>query len=154
MNLRDLIRPELVAVDVEASNWEEAILAVGKLMVDDGAVEERFPLAMIRVAKEFGPYIVVAPGIALPHARPDDGVIKASIAVARLKNTVEFGNKDNDPVYLLVALAAVDHEQHIKGLAELAAVLGDEENIKKIKACTTPEELLKVFWSKSSETGA
>jgi len=154
MNLKDLIRPELVAVDVEAANWEEAILAVGKLMVDSGAVEERFPHAMIRVAKEFGPYIVVAPGIALPHARPEDGVIKASIAVARLKNTVEFGNKDNDPVYLLVALAAVDHEQHIKGLSELAGVLGDEENIKKIKACTTKEELLDVFLSKYSATDA
>jgi len=67
---------------------------------------------------------------------------------------VEFGNKDNDPVYLLVALAAVDHEQHIKGLSELAGVLGDEENIKKIKACTTKEELLDVFLSKYSATDA
>lgn len=154
MNLKDLIRPELVAVDVEANDWEEAILAVGQLMVTDGAVEERFPQAMVRVAKEFGPYIVVAPGIALPHARPDDGVIKASIAVARLKNTVEFGNKENDPVYLLVALAAVDHEQHIKGLSELASVLGDEEKIKKIKTCTTKEDLLEVFWSKSGASDA
>ncbi len=145
MNLKDLIRPELVAVDVEAKDWQEAIFAAGKLLVDDGAVEERFPAAMIRVAKEFGPYIVVAPGIALPHARPEDGVIKASIAVVRLKNTVDFGNKANDPVYLLVALAAIDHEQHITGLSELAGVLGNDNNIKKIKASKTKEELLAIF---------
>jgi mannitol/fructose-specific phosphotransferase system IIA component (Ntr-type) len=154
MNLRDLVRPNIVAVDVEVKDWQEAIRAAGALMFADGAVEERFADAMIRVAKEFGPYIVVAPGIALPHARPEDGVIKASIAVLRLKNTVNFGNVDNDPVYLVVALAAIDHKQHIQGLAEMASVLGDEENIKKIKACQTKEELLNIFWSKSSETNA
>jgi mannitol operon transcriptional antiterminator len=88
MNLRDLVRPNIVAVDVEVKDWQEAIRAAGTLMFADGAVEERFSDAMIRVAKEFGPYIVVAPGIALPHARPEDGVIKASIAVLRLKNTL------------------------------------------------------------------
>ena len=154
MNLRDLVRPNIVAVDVEVKDWQEAIRAAGKLMFADGAVEERFSDAMIRVAKEFGPYIVVAPGIALPHARPEDGVIKASIAVLRLKTPVNFGNVDNDPVYLVVALAAIDHKQHIQGLSELAAVLGDDENIKLIKACTTKEDLLNIFWSKSSETNA
>jgi mannitol/fructose-specific phosphotransferase system IIA component (Ntr-type) len=154
MNLRDLVRPNNVAVDVEVKDWQEAIRAAGALMFADGAVEARFSDAMIRVAKEFGPYIVVAPGIALPHARPEDGVIKASIAVLRLKTMVNFGNVDNDPVYLVVALAAIDHKQHIQGLAEMASVLGDEENIKKIKACKTKEDLLKVFWSKSSETKA
>jgi mannitol/fructose-specific phosphotransferase system IIA component (Ntr-type) len=154
MNLRDLIRPEIVAVGVEVQDWQEAIRAAGKLMEDDGAVEARFADAMIRVAKEFGPYIVVAPGIALPHARPEDGVIKASIAVLRLKTPVNFGNKDNDPVYLVVALAAVDHKQHIQGLAELAGVLSDEENIKKIKKAKTRGDLLKIFWSKSSASPA
>ena len=145
MNLKQLIRPNLIAVDVEVKDWQEAIRAAGKLMVDNGAVEERFPDAMIRVAKEFGPYIVVAPGIALPHARPEDGVIKASIAVLRLKTPVNFGNKDNDPVYLVVALAAIDNKGHIEGLSELATVLGDEEKIKDIKQAETKEKLLEVF---------
>ena len=80
--------------------------------------------------------------------------MKASIAVVRLDTPVNFGNKDNDPVYLLVALAAIDHNQHIDGLRELAGVLGDEENIKLIKAAKTKEELLKVFWSKSSASSS
>ncbi len=145
MNLEDLIRPELVEINVKVDNWQEAILAAGKLMVDSGAVEDRFSRAMVRVAKEFGPYIVVAPGIALPHARPEDGVIKASIAIVRLKDSVEFGNVDNDPVFLVVALAAVDHEQHIQGLAEVADVLGDEDCIEQLKFAKTKEELRTVF---------
>ena len=145
MDLKQLIRPNLVAVDVEVKDWQDAIRAAGSLLINDGAVEERFSDAMIRVAKEFGPYIVVAPGIALPHARPDDGVITASIAVLRLKTPVDFGNKDNDPVYLVVALAAIDNKQHITGLSQLANVLGDEEKIKDIKQAQTKEKLLEVF---------
>ena len=147
MNLKELLRPSLVAVDVEVKDWEEAIRACGKLFIADGATEERFSDAMIRVAKEFGPYIVVAPGIAMPHARPEDGVIKASMAVVQLKTPVNFGSKDNDPVWLLVALAAEDHKGHIQGLAELANVLGNSDNVEKLKKCTTPEELLDVFYS-------
>jgi len=146
VELKSLIRENLVNVDVEVQDWEEAIRAAGKLMVDDGAVEPRFVDAMIRVKNEFGPYIVVAPGIALPHAKPEDGVIQASIAVIRLKNTVEFGNKDNDPVYLVVALAAVDNKQHIEGLRQLSGVLGDDNKIAAIKKVQTKEELLKIFW--------
>ena len=145
MNLKQLIRPNLVEVDVEVKDWQDAIRSAAQLLINDGAVEERFSDAMIRVAKEFGPYIVVAPGIALPHARPEDGVIEASIAVLRLKTPVNFGNKDNDPVYLVVALAAIDNQQHIKGLSELAEVLGDEENIKDIKQAQTKEKLLEIF---------
>lgn len=147
IEVKKLIRENLVDVDVSVEDWQGAIRAAGKLMVADGAVEERFVDAMIRVAKEFGPYIVVAPGIALPHARPEDGVIQASIAIVRLKTPVDFGNEDNDPVYLVVALAAVDQEQHIDGLRQLALVLGNSEKIDAIKAATSKEELLDIFWN-------
>jgi len=145
VELKSLMRENLVDVDVEVHDWEEAIRAAGKLMVEDGAVEPRFVDAMVRVKEEFGPYIVVAPGIALPHAKPEDGVKQASIAVIRLKNTVEFGNKDNDPVYLVVALAAVDNKQHIEGLRQLSSVLGNNDKIKAIQEARTREELLNIF---------
>jgi mannitol/fructose-specific phosphotransferase system IIA component (Ntr-type) len=146
MEVKELIRESLIDVDIEVEDWQGAIRAVGKLLVQDGAVEERFVDAMIRVAKEFGPYIVVAPGIALPHARPEDGVIQASIAIIRLKTPVNFGNEENDPVYLVVALAAVDQNQHIEGLKQLAMVLGNQEKIQAIKEAKTKDDLVDIFW--------
>jgi len=145
MDVKELIRKEIVDVDVSVDDWQGAIRAAGKLLVEDGAVEERFIDAMIRVAKEFGPYIVIAPGIALPHARPEDGVIKPSIAIVRLATPVEFGNEQNDPVYLIVALAALDQEQHIEGLRRLALVLGNKEKIEVIKKATTRDDLFQTF---------
>ncbi len=150
MNLRDLLRPGLAAVDVIVSDWQEAIRAAGKLMVEEGGVEARFVDAMIRVAKEFGPYIVIAPGIALPHARPEDGVIDSTVAVVRLAEPVNFGNEDNDPVWLVVALAARDKEGHIQGLSDLATVLGEAENVEKIRQSRTVQEMLAIFWQEES----
>jgi mannitol/fructose-specific phosphotransferase system IIA component (Ntr-type) len=149
MNLRELLRPPLVATKVAAADWQDAIRAVGALLVADDAVEPRFVDAMIEVAKEFGPYIVVAPGIALPHARPEDGVKRASIGMITLAQPVEFGNEDNDPVTLVVALAAMDHKGHIQGLSELASVLGDDEMLARLKSATTVEDILAVMWSGS-----
>lgn len=154
MDLRDLLRPSLVATHVPVADWQDAIRAVGRLLVADDAVEPRFVDAMIRVALEFGPYIVVAPGIALPHARPDDGVKRASIGMISLATPVNFGNEDNDPVTLVIALAATDNKQHIQGLSELAAVLGDESMPDRLRESDSAEELLALMWSRSgvSET--
>jgi len=150
MNLRELLRSPLVATQISAQDWEDAIRAVGRLLVADDAVEPRFVDAMIRVAKEFGPYIVVAPGIALPHARPEDGVKRASIGMITLDHAVEFGNAENDPVSLVIALAAIDNKQHIQGLAELAAVLGDDETVARLRAAGSADELLAIMWGQGS----
>jgi PTS system ascorbate-specific IIA component len=148
MDLSELIRPNLVAVDVEVDSWRDAVRAVGTLLVDDHAVEERFINAMIEMAIEFGPYFVIAPGIALPHARPEDGVIKTSIAVITLIKPVEFGNVDNDPVSLVIALAAKDKTEHVQGLSELASILKDEAKVDKIMACKDDEECLSILLDK------
>ncbi len=151
MDLRDLLRPSLAATQLTVENWEEAIRAAGKLLVDDGAVEPRFVEAMIRVAQELGPYIVVAPGIALPHARPEDGVKRASISAISLKKPIEFGHEKNDPVRLVIALAAEDNKQHVQGLADLAAVLGKAETVERLMAAESKDELLDIMWSQSGD---
>jgi len=151
VNLKELLTEDLVELNVAVDDWQEAIRAVGKLMVEDDAVEPRFVDAMIRVAKEFGPYIVLAPGFAMPHARPEDGCIRSSMALITLKEPVEFGNPQNDPVKVVVALAAVDKKGHIEGLSELAEVMGEEGIIEKIAETQTIDEVLSIMYSKQEE---
>jgi PTS system ascorbate-specific IIA component len=153
VNLRELLRPQLTEVGLKVDNWREAIRAAGRLLVEDQAAEPRFVNAMIKVAEDLGPYIVVAPGIALPHARPEDGVLKASMAMITLDPPVEFGNERNDPVYIVVALAAKDNEQHVEGLAEMAKVLGQEDLVEGLKKAKSKDTLLEIMLGASdSET--
>ena len=67
---------------------------------------------------------------------------------------VNFGNEDNDPVWLVVALAARDKEGHIQGLSDLATVLGEAENVEKIRQSRTVQEMLGIFWQEESATGS
>lgn len=151
MNLRDLLRPQLVDVAVVAQDWEDAVRKAGKLLVADEAIEPRFIDAMIQVAKDLGPYIVVAPGIALPHARPEDGVKKGSIGIMTLDPPIPFGNERNDPVFLVVTLAAIDNEQHVTGLAQMAAVLGQEDLVERLRRTKDKDEILEIMLSKVDE---
>lgn len=82
--LTDLLKPELVACHVEASDWEEAIKACGKLLVDAGKCDQSYVDAMISSVHKFGPYMVLEEGIAMPHAQADGNVSERGSVSSRL----------------------------------------------------------------------
>ncbi len=149
MDFSDLLTVDTIAVNVQATDWRDVVRQVGRFMVNSGAVEERYIDGMIRTAEELGPYIVIAPGIAMPHSRPEDGVIRPVMALLTLREPIEFGNPENDPVRLVFAFGAVDNEQHVEALRQVSLVLSrfyDElGGIDALLACETPEELLQAM---------
>ncbi len=136
------LMPGHIALDVKVRDWEDAIRAAGRLLVNNGRVEPRFVDAMVGVVRQLGPYAVIAPGIALPHARPEDGVKEGSIALVRLAEPVAFGNSVNDPVDLIVVLAPADSTSHIGALAEIADFLRDEDNVRRLRSAGNAAEVL------------
>lgn len=150
MDIKELLTIERVAVRKTAPDWEAAVRAVGQLLVDSGAVEPRYIDSMIQTTRELGPYIVIAPGLAIPHGRPEEGVRRPCMAVLTLDPPVEFGNKDNDPVSILVALGATDAEQHVQALQQMAETLSEPANMQALVDATTPEEVTRVMWSGST----
>ncbi len=114
----------------------------GELLEKSGAIEPRYIDAMINTVKEIGPYIVIAPGIAMPHARPEAGAKKIGMSLITLKNPVNFGNKENDPVKIVVSLCAIDHSSHLKALSELVELLGDEKFVSLLATAERKEEVL------------
>ena len=58
----------------------------GQLMVDAGFTEPTYTEAMIDVVRDMGPYIVLAPGLAMPHARPEMGAKQVGTALVTLEN--------------------------------------------------------------------
>jgi mannitol/fructose-specific phosphotransferase system IIA component (Ntr-type) len=140
--LRELLTNATVRVNVEVKNWEDAIRKGGELLTQDGAAEQSYVDAMVDSVKKFGPYMVIAPGIAMPHARPDAGAKRLGMSLLTLKNPVEFGNKVNDPVYIVVCLAATDHTTHICVMRELVGILADSKKMDKIRSAKNLEEVL------------
>lgn len=140
-SLGDLIDPAAILLDQHVSDWEEAIRSSGRLLEATGVAEAAYTQAMVDSVHENGPYIVVAPGFAFAHARPSAAVLRTGMSWVRLAAPVEFGHKSNDPVTLVVAMAATDSSSHQEAMAGLAGLIGDPQNKAALDEAGSPEEV-------------
>lgn len=151
ISLNQMISPATTALNADVKDWEEAVMFAGNLLYKAGYVEQRYIQGMIKTVKELGPYAVIVPGVALPHASPDDGAIAPSMSLITLKTPVNFGNTANDPVKLVIAFATIDHEAHVHALSELAKILGDPEKVEKLKNASRFAEVAEVIESGNND---
>ena len=119
-------------------DWREAVLRCGKMLYDKGCVEERYIKKMIKTCEELGPYIAIAPGVAIPHAAPEDGAKALGAALLVVREGISFGSH-NDPVYAVLAFATPDKTSHIEMLKELAQILEDENMATKLRDASLRE---------------
>lgn len=103
-----------------ATDWRDAIHLACAPLLEAGAITDDYPRRCIEMVEEHGPYIVLAPGIALAHARPEDGVLDLGVAAVTLAEPVDFDHPDNDPVDLVFAFGSPDDDQHVGLLSSLA----------------------------------
>lgn len=123
-------------------DWKEAIRLAAKPLIEDGSVENSYIDAMIENVKKFGSYIIIAPKVAMPHSRPEDGVNKNCISMLKLDKGVFFDGVEEE-VYLFFILGAVSSDSHIETLIELMELIESEEKIEKIIQAKTVEEMRK-----------
>ncbi|MBA5770249.1 PTS sugar transporter subunit IIA, partial [Escherichia coli] len=66
--LEELLPKERITFKESVADWREAILVASKSLQQEGYISRNYQHAMIENIEKLGPYIVIAPGIALPHA--------------------------------------------------------------------------------------
>ena len=138
--LSDLLDESLVALNVEASDWEDAIRKSAQLLVDAG-----------KVVNELGPYIVITEHVALPHARPESGALESAVGIVTLKEPVEFGSADNDPVKFLFPLSAKDSDSHLSALQSLVELLSDPDFFAQLESAATPKDVVDLVHAKEGK---
>ncbi|MGH3089293.1 MAG: PTS sugar transporter subunit IIA [Rubrobacteraceae bacterium] len=143
--LREALDHRSVLVGEKVRDWREAVEISGKLLVAADAAEERYVAAMIRTTEELGPYAVIAPGVAIPHARPEDGAKSVGLSLAVLSEPVEFGSKENDPVDLVFGFSTTDSAAHVGLLQALADFIEKPENTEALRGAGTVEEVLQIL---------
>ncbi|VBB09717.1 phosphotransferase system eiib component type 2/3 [Lucifera butyrica] len=141
LTLKDVLLPETVDLDARVGSWEEAIQTAGKLLMDTGSVEACYIDRMINGVKQIGPYIVVAPGIAMPHARPEDGVKRICLSLVRLSDPISFGNFKYDPVDLVLAFGVIDADAHFRIFTELWEIMSDSRAVEVLRTCKDKAEI-------------
>ena len=125
--LQDLLSEDNVSFRYPAETWEDVIRHGGQLMVDAGFTDPTYTEAMIDVVRDMGPYIVLSPGLAMPHARPEMGAKQVGAALVTLEKPIDFGSPENDPVSVAIFLCAPNKDEHIQLLTDIATLFEDEE---------------------------
>jgi PTS system ascorbate-specific IIA component len=136
--------PNSIAIERERIDWVTAITkAIGLLQLDDrvgiGYLDE-----VLAANQELGPYFVVAPGIAIVHAKPSRSVNEVGFALLRLDYPVASGSY-NDPVNLVFAFCATDAASHLDLLAEFATLLSSEGNVNLLLNASALSEIRDVI---------
>lgn len=143
--LGELVTQDVIKVNEKCDNWKDAIGVGVELLESKGIVEDRYKDAIINNFKELGPYMVIAPGIVLSHARPEGGVNKTGISILTLDKPLNFGNEQNDPVKLVVTLAAKDNENHLELLSSLMEMFMNAEDLNGILEADNQNEVYKII---------
>ncbi|GKX51207.1 PTS ascorbate transporter subunit IIA [Budvicia aquatica] len=147
MKLRDsLVQNNSIRLQAEADDWQAAVKIGVDLLVEAGVVEPRYYQAILDGVERFGPYFVIAPGLAMPHGRPEEGVKKNGFALVTLKTPLVFNHEDNDPVDILITLAAVDAKTHNEvGIMQVVNLFEDEANFDRLRACRSAQQVLELI---------
>lgn len=150
-SLKEIVTEQNILLNYNAANWQDAVKAAGDLLYQNGSVKRDYSSRMIEKVKEIGPYIVILPGIALPHAGYEDGGMKTDMSFVTLKSPVPFGREEYDPVRLVIALAVSEKFDHIDALSELTEVLQNHHNYEALIKSDGKEEFLNCLLSHKEE---
>lgn len=139
--LQDLITKKTYQSTSEQLGWREAIYLAAQPLLESGQIQASYQEAMIAKVEEFGPFINLGKGIAIPHARPEDGVNQVGMSMLVLEHPIYLLDDPKQEIRLLICIAAIDNETHLKALSRLTTILRDNEQVKALLASKSFEDI-------------
>ena len=126
-----IFEKDLIKLDLEATNWEDAIVKTCRILEDKGYINNNFCNRLIEVTKEIGPYYIITKNICIPHLRPEEGVLKEGFSLFKFNKKVDF--LGNEIEYLIYILSLSD-ENHLEKISKVADILENKEFFSKISS--------------------
>ena len=130
-----------IRLGLTAKDWQEAVKLSVDPLIESGAVLPEYYDAIIASTKEHGPYYILTPGMAMPHARPEAGVQRDAFSLITLTEPVTFTDGKEESV--LLTLAATSSAIHASvAIPQIIALFELDNAIDRLLACKTPEDVL------------
>ncbi|MDD3745635.1 MAG: BglG family transcription antiterminator [Anaerostipes sp.] len=136
-----------IILDAEAENWEDAVRISGRALYEDGITTETYIEAMVDVVRENGSYIVICPGLAIPHAEEEKGILQEGISLIRLKNPVYFENTENNPVTYVAGLSVTSAESVNFVIYNLVQLFENPKRIEKLNEIKNSQDMYEFICS-------
>lgn len=143
--LSDIIGNDKILLQENVKDWKEAIQLAAEPLLKNDYISSEYISAMINSVINYGPYIVIAKGVALAHARSEDGVYKMGLSILTTKNAICFGNEENDPVRIIFCLAAPDSTTHIEVMRSLVNLINEDWKISKLTSINDKSQFIELL---------
>lgn len=136
-----LLAPESVVLDAPDRTRDEAITRAGQLLVEAGAVDAAYVEAMH--ARETSVSTYMGNGLALPHGTNEakSAIKRTAISFVRYSDGLDWKGKE---VRFVVGVAALGND-HLKLLGRIAEVFLDADQVARLEAATSTDEVLEVL---------
>ncbi|MEE6726158.1 fructose-specific PTS transporter subunit EIIC [Pediococcus acidilactici] len=146
MKIKDLLKPNLMILDLKADSKESAINEMIDKYVAEGVVTDREKYLKGILDREAESTTGIGDGIAMPHAKTD-AVNQAAVLFAKSSQGVDFNALDGQPVHLFFMIAAPEgaNNAHLQALAKLSSLLIDPDLVAKLKKTQSADDVIKLF---------
>ena len=128
----------------QVKDWQEAVTLGVQRLILHGDVKKQYLKAVIENVKHIGTSFIVSHNVILPHARPEQEEIRTAESIVLAQKPFYF-DEQKVPVKLLLILAPTDSRSHLQMLQKLAYIVSDNQTVKQVMECTTPEALYDIF---------
>ena len=142
MEIKDLLKKELMIMDLKASTKMEAIDEMITKLKEKDIISDETEFKDLILKREERSSTGLGEGIAMPHAKTS--VVKSpSVLFARSHKGIEYDALDGEPVHIFFMIAASEgaHDLHIETLAKLSKMLLNDDFTNGLKTCETADEV-------------
>jgi PTS system ascorbate-specific IIA component len=139
--LKNWLNEATITLQDQVESWPEALAVCARPLLKMNVITPDYVTAIVQQHHALGPYYVLAPGLAMPHARPEEGANALGLSLLKLKQGVSFGAGEFDPVKLIIMLAAPDKQSHIEMISALAELFSSDDDLAELHSVNTLEEI-------------
>ncbi len=124
-------------------NWEEAIKLGFSPLIKENYINKNYCEKIVKLINDFGPYMIISEGLAIPHAENTNDVYKSGMTLLYLKHPVIFPK--NKKVNLLFCLAAENKKDHVQSLEDILILEEKFSFRKKLENISTKKDILEIL---------
>ena len=146
MKIQDLLRKDVMLLDLQATEKTAVIEEMIKSLVDHGYVTDFETFKEGILAREALTSTGLGDGIAMPHSK-NSAVKEATVLFAKSNKGVDYESLDGQPTDLFFMIAAPEgaNDTHLAALAELSQYLMKDGFADKLRKVSSPDEVIALF---------
>lgn len=153
MKIQDLLRKDVMLLDLQATEKKAVIEEMIQSLVDHGYVTDFETFKEGILAREALTSTGLGDGIAMPHSK-NSAVKEATVLFAKSNKGVDYESLDRQPTDLFFMIAAPEgaNDTHLAALAELSQYLMKDGFADKLRQVTSPDQVIELFNKASEKT--